>query len=79
METELIDKLFLELSQITTAKTKKELELEKKLGQEQIVLSKAKTVIVFAGRVIEQLSNMNIQTPASKELEKALDRYYTTK
>lgn len=28
METEMIDKLFLELSQVTKAKTKKELELE---------------------------------------------------
>jgi hypothetical protein len=28
METELIDKLFLELSQVTTARTKRELELE---------------------------------------------------
>lgn len=33
METENIDKLFLELSQFTKAKTKRELELEAKLQQ----------------------------------------------
>lgn len=32
METEAIDKLFLELSQITKAKTERELQLEKLLG-----------------------------------------------
>lgn len=33
METEIIDKLFLELSQITKAKTKREIELEKDVEQ----------------------------------------------
>ena len=32
METEMIDRLFLELSQVTKAKTEKELQLEKLLG-----------------------------------------------
>ena len=32
METETIDKLFLELSQVARAKTKKELDLQKKLN-----------------------------------------------
>jgi hypothetical protein len=33
MNTEILDKLFLELSQITMARTAKEIELEKKLTQ----------------------------------------------
>lgn len=31
METEIIDRLFLELSQVTTAKTRKEIEYEEKM------------------------------------------------
>ena len=42
METEIIDELFLELSQFTTARTKRELELENKIWHLEYIIKNLK-------------------------------------
>ncbi len=78
MTTEVIDKLFLELSQVTTAKTKREIDLESEKAQlrQRLLSAAGDDLCRLSQEEIKQYTSGEVQIPPKGEFIASCERFH---